>query len=350
MSSSFDAHYTPRTLAAEMADVGLELDSYPREVIDIACGDGALLSAVAARAPCAHIVGIDIDRSAAQALVRRFPYWSISTANALSSSSRSQTPAAATWGSVDLAVLNPPFSCRGQRTVPVNLDGVEIRCSPHMAFALVALQSLSPSGRMVAILPAGARRLVRDQAAWAAVDQSCVASVRSTYKRHAFPGVTASTELHVIDRRKQWAGAVELPAKPDLPCDCPQPVRGWQQIHSAVECRDGLPLVHSTHLVDGCVKTDLTVSVSSTRKLTAPAVLLPRVGKPNSSKIAVLVQSEIVLSDCVFAIPCTSLQGAEQLRARMLAAWPEIEGQYGGSCAPHLTLEGLRSVLCRLDH
>lgn len=345
-----DPHYTPSSLAVSMAAIGLERNAQPDRVVDIACGDGALLEAIAQRTKTCQVYGIDVDDSTVVSLSQRRPDWFLSTADALSPISMARSRAFDVWGMFDLSLLNPPFSCRGQRTLPVRLDGFSLRCSPHMAFVLVAISSLSLGGRLVAILPSGARRIVRDSVAWNAVDVSCTAIIRSVYPQRSFPKVSAGTELHVIDRERSWLEPAGTCAVSAEPCSCYAPIRGWLQMHSVVEDAEGPLLVHSSNLVDGEILVDSMKRVATSRSLAAPAVLLPRVGRPNRLKVTVHRSGEIALSDCVFGIPCMSIRHAERLSARLKQSWQVVEEQYKGSCAPHLTLSSLRSGLCRIEH
>lgn len=348
--TALDAHYTPLELAAAIAEVGLECMAMPNAVIDIACGDGALLEAVTQQSESTQAFGIDRDRSIVVSLARRRPSWSISTGDALSPSSVLRSHVSKMWGEIDLAVLNPPFSCRGPRTIEVTLNGSKMRCSPHMAFVLAAMSALSPTGRLVTILPAGARMLVRDESAWGLIGQSCTPAIRLRYPRGSFPKVTASTELHVIDRKGEWIAPAKLPTPPALSCNCLGPIRGWLQMHSVTDDPDGCVLVHTSNLVDGKIQMASTRRVVTWRFLSGPAVLLPRVGKPNPSKVTVHRAGAVALSDCVFAVPCTSIRQAERLRKRIRESWQVIEVRYTGSCAPHLTLSNLRAALCRIEH
>ena len=345
-----DAHYTPLELAAAIAEVGLERPAQPNAVIDVTCGNGALLEAVTQRSPATQPFGIDRDRSIAVSLARRRPNWSISTGDALSPASVARLRASRMWGEIDLSVLNPPFSCRGQRTIEVTVNGSKIRCSPHMAFVFAAMSALSPTGRLVSILPSGARMLVRDELAWSLIDRSCTSAIRFGYPRGSFPKVTASTELHVMDRKGEWTNPTRLARRPAPSCNCLSPIRGWLQMHSVTDVPGGCMLIHTSNLVNGKIEMDSMRRVATLRFLSGPAVLLPRVGKPNPSKVTVHRTGTVALSDCVFAVPCTSTRHAERLHKTIEESWQVIEDRYTGSCAPHLTLANLRAALCRLEH
>lgn len=344
-----DAYYTPPQLALAMAHVGLKRMPQPRAMIDIACGTGALLAAIADRTPTTQVLGFDLDKSIVAALVIDKPSWSISNADALSAASRSQSPISALWGQIDLAVLNPPFSCRGQRTLMVNVNGLDIRCSPHMAFVLVSIEALRSGGRLVAILPASAHTLMRDKRAWSIVDHACTTAISHRFPRGSFPRVSAATELHVIDKLHGMKDTIEDTSIESDACCCERPVRGWLQMHSLTRDSSGIHLVHTSNLVDGKIDIDFSLRVLTSRSLAGPAVLLPRVGKPDPHKVVVHHGEPIALSDCVFGVPCMSKEDAESLRYRIVESWHRFELRYGGSCAPHLTLSMLRAALCEIN-
>ena len=345
-----DPYYTPSNLAISMATLGLGNQKRPNSVLDIACGAGALLDAIMQMAGPCPIYGIDVDDSTVATLTQRRPDWLLSAADALSRVSVARSQASKMWGRFDLSVLNPPFSCRGPRTVEVVVDDFQLRCSPHMAFVLTSISALSLGGRLVAILPAGARRIVRDAAAWAAIDGACKAVIGCKNGRYSFPKVAASTEIHVIDRERSWLEPSDARFQSSEFCKCYQPVRGWLQMHSVVEDTEGPLLVHSSNLANGDILVGSMKRVVTSRSLMAPAVLLPRVGKPNRLKVAIHRSGEVALSDCVFGVPCVSIQEAERLSARLKRSWQVIEDRYTGSCAPHLTLSNLRSGLCWIEH
>lgn len=332
-----------------MARVGLEQRPVPDTAIDIACGDGALLTAVAQESPCTQILGFDLDSLTVRSLAAQRPGWSITAVDALSAAARSQSHVLGLWGEIDLAVLNPPFSCRGQRTLAPYINNLNVQCSPHMAFTLVAIEALRLGGRLVAILPAGAYTIIRDKKAWSIVQQACSISIGCSFPRGSFPGVAASTEMHVINKARELADPGDASLDTASRCKCVMPVRGWQQIHSLTESSNGIRLVHTSHLANGKIDIDRALRIKTSRSLTAPAVLLPRVGKPNPNKVAVHYGEPIALSDCVFAIPCASEFSAELLRQRIVDSWHVLEARYAGSCAPHLTLTMLRSALCEMQ-
>lgn len=92
--------FTPAALADVIARVGLAVVRRPALVLDPACGDGALLAAVQARAPGTRCVGLERDPAVARAARRRLPGARIVCADALADA---DPPAAS------LIVGNPPF-------------------------------------------------------------------------------------------------------------------------------------------------------------------------------------------------------------------------------------------------
>jgi hypothetical protein len=112
-------------------------------------------------------------------------------------------------------------------------------------------------------------------------------------------------------------------------------VRGAIPVHKATNGLAGpnWPVVHTTNLRDSRVKDIHMWLRDSHRYAAGPAVLLPRVGKPNFEKFVVYrSRQRLVLSDCVYALLCESTADAERLHGRLGGAWEEIvEKAYDGT-------------------
>lgn len=343
-----DPFYTPDSVAHELAAAGLA--SQPTAtaplVVDVAAGHGSLLAAVASIRPKAEIFGGDLDPSAVRELRRRGPDWRVGRVDALNPRSVAQSVVSAAWGTYDLAVANPPFSCRGQRTIEVTTMGSTVRCSPGVAFMLVSLSAVRTGGAVAAVLPADAAQLVRDQDAWSLIHRHALVSVGPTWARGTFAGAVPATQLVLLQRRGNGAGRVEVT---DPPATKPgvegwSLTRGWLHMHMVEADQGGVPLIHTTDLTTE-IGLDRLRRVRSGRSVTGPAVLLPRVGKPDPGKVSVLRGGPVALSDCVFAVHMPTTGSAQKLASELVDRWKAVEGAYLGPCAPHMTLARLRTVL-----
>jgi adenine-specific DNA-methyltransferase len=165
-------HYTPPELAQFMARNGLALiaDAPRVRVLDPACGDGALLAAIADAAPanCAvELVGCDLDPSALTAATRRLcsipngrVTWTLECCDFLVEAARArqsqdalldETSIEALHDPFDLVIANPPYV----RTQTLGADaarrlgeafGLAGRVDLYHAFAVAMAEALAPGG------------------------------------------------------------------------------------------------------------------------------------------------------------------------------------------------------------
>lgn len=109
---------------------------------------------------------------------------------------------------------------------------------------------------------------------------------------------------------------------------------------------DEIPLVHSTELRVNGLDLGKRQAGSGTRRVCGPAVLLPRVGQPSSSKLVYHPGgAPFAISDCVIALVCETENEAKRLHSSLLEAWALIERNYVGSCARYITVRRIASVL-----
>ena len=102
-----------------------------------------------------------------------------------------------------------------------------------------------------------------------------------------------------------------------------------------------MPFIHSTELRKAAVDISARKIKSGIRTIRGPAVLLPRVGTPNALKVAVLKDSTVALSDCVFALGCRSQKAAAALKRSILDGWSSFEKLYTGTGARYVTIAKL---------
>jgi hypothetical protein len=133
--------------------------------------------------------------------------------------------------------------------------------------------------------------------------------------------------------------------------------RGALPVHKArsmVTSRpDGIPFLHTTSISATGVVTPLNVILprGCERVIEGPCVLLPRVGNPALSKVALYEGPAAVLSDCLYSVRGTANIDVRSLYALIRASWPQFAALYGGSCAPFLRLDDLAGLAAELlDH
>jgi predicted RNA methylase len=355
MTYRLDPFFTPVTVANEL--VQCVEQSSPGLILDPAAGDGALVDAAARRWADARVVALDCDPASVRALRKRRG-WETGSCDFLSPKSRVASPhARALHGTVDLLLLNPPYSGRGYSRWLSRYEGVDVASGRAMAFVLTALSTVRDGGELVALLPSSALTSQRDEAAWELVRKFARVDVVQQYPRGTFPLGTAATVGIRMTKSMAGSEAREVAApKQARPIHVVDIVRGVVPVHEAKAA--GLSktagpgrcaFLHSTDLRSQEIAALRTVPADrfSPRAL-GPAVLLPRVGKPLAGKIVVWGGGPVVLSDCIFALTAGTLKSARHLAALIRSQFESVADSYVGSCARYLTIAALIDVLARL--
>lgn len=352
-----DQHFTPPELAAKVAEALRLGDKRFDQVADFAAGGGSLLDAAESVLAPKSVIATDLDGTVVRHLREVRSHWSIGKVDFLSHRSRAVSgPIRLAKRGVDGIVLNPPFSYRGGSYVSVRIDnGRVIRASPAMAFLLVSSGLLSRNGVIASLVPASLISSQKDEEAREYLSLIGTVDVLELYPRGSFPGVTTSLALarFQLDLTRQGRLILSMvaPRVTTIPIEV-KVTRGWRQMHMDGVRPEGsmrIPLVHTTDLRDLRSLASLQTCWSK-RVITGPAVLLPRVGRPDINKVVAVdaVEGGIALSDCVVALECRSFSDAEKVRKRIADDWDMLESSYKGSCAPYLTLRALGVVLRKL--
>lgn len=348
-----DRFYTSRSLADRLV-ASCKLKS-PLHVADFASGDGALLKAAVRKWPKIDVTAVDLDKSALQRLLACLPASSCYRSDFLklgtSGSARGcRLPANKKY---DLVLLNPPFSCRGNVSVPTSIDGKDFRTSKAMAFVGRALCRLSAEGELLAIMPSSCLSSQKDRAFRQELCKSWNLEVVEKAKSREFDGCAVTIAVIRLTRRSEKLeedvrSSLERPAKS---CGVVTVIRGTMAVSSATRFPGPVPFVHSTELANGKVKrSGLTVALSS-RVVSGPAVLLARVGRPRADKVAFKTSRQrVVLSDCVIALAADNFLSTRQLYVDIQEKWSDLELRYGGTCAPYITVDAVCEFLRHLGY
>lgn len=146
------AWYTPASLVTRMVDaalVGFDAAG-PLTVLDPACGDGRLLSALCDRATVGTAIGVDIDQVAIAAIGDE--RLDVRCGDGLGVA-WSSTDAG---GPFDLVLANPPFLSQ-MATSTTRGGSSQLGGGPYantaMEFCLAGVRALRPGGRLVILLP-----------------------------------------------------------------------------------------------------------------------------------------------------------------------------------------------------
>lgn len=357
MNPRLDQYFTPPGLAAELA-AAITLDEIGL-VGDFAAGDGELLRAASSRWPSATCVATDVDLRVVEGLRQDHPHWLVSRCDFTNGRSRGRSDALrGRKGKFDAIILNPPFSCRGGTRRSVTLNEVSLTCSPTIRFIIEATAYLRTGGQLVAIVPYGSLQSIKDSDARDLLSQMYGLKLIRTYARGGFSTCTPRT---AIIRLEGGADSSKQPLFENRPVQriylnghCPTRVsvrRGRvQKQTSPFNGPEALPLIHTTEIRASRLLESSHYVAPKYESISGPAVLLPRVGKPSPSKLAVLGSrhSQVVLSECVLAVECIDEAGAQTLFSALQTNWNSLEILYGGTCARYITVAALSDFLDRL--
>lgn len=352
-----DQYFTPPGLAAELA-AAITLDEVGL-VGDFAAGDGQLLRAASSRWPEATCVATDVDSRVVEGLRQDHPEWLIGRCDFTNGRSRGGSNVLrGRKGLFDAVILNPPFSYRGGTIRSITMNGNSLTCSPTIGFIIEATTYLRKGGQLVAIVPYGSLQSIKDHHARNLLSHKYGLKLICTYARGSFASCTPRTaiiSLEVgIDSSKQPLLEIRPVQSIFFNGHGPTQVslrRGRVQKKTAsFNGPDALPLIHTTEIRASRILESNHHVTPNYESIRGPAVLLPRVGKPSPSKIAVLssTHSQVVLSECVLAVECVNEMDAQTVFSALQNNWNSLETLYGGTCARYITVAALIDFLNQL--
>jgi hypothetical protein len=352
MSGGLDQIFTPEPIIRDM--IRSARSRNPRVIADFAAGDGGILALASRRWRDARIFANDVDCKVVRSIRLRHPSWSVSCSDVLNPRSAVCTKYAPVTGLCSLIFLNPPFSCRGAATKAVEFFGERVQCGRALSFVIWSLRMLAKDGELVAVLPLSTLTAAKDRVAWQAIRSLFDVELLGRYDRGAFQGCVPRSILVRLQRARQMRRRSKKSIAQILPLHgnamaslFVTVVRGWIPLYS-VRARTGAwrRLIHTTEMRDGVLKEEGVKAVRSASVISGPAVLIPRVGKPDRSKICVVrAGDQYALSDCVIALLTSDERDASRLYDLLLRIWPRLQNEYEGTCAPYVTLDALRRVL-----
>ena len=345
LTSDTDAYYSPGHVAEVVAQTVER--SRPKSVIDSHCGRGALLDAVEKSFPKIHCAGIDLDGNAISHLRKARPHWTLVRGDSLTWTAWEKVHRKL-GGSVDVAVLNPPFSMGQVKGIDIELDGKVIRGSLAMAHVISTIQHSSPA-RLVAILPESTMFSDMDRQGRAELELRYDVEVVAQFKSSTFRGARANSLLVGMTKRARQR-ALTLIEKTKRVSMQNTIVRGGLPCFEAVSMRLGIPFVHSTDIKDlvrGATNATLRKVRPFTRGIVSGhMVLLPRVGVPKMENIgAWFTEGDVQLSDCVIALQYCNENVAHAAAEIFQRDYEALASLYRGTGARYVTVDRLSEWL-----
>lgn len=342
-SMVFDFYPTPATIARRVA--AASSISLPKLVADFSAGDGSLLRAASDRWPSAVIIATDIQSKLVRQIKAANPTWIAGTCDfLLERSVRSCKSLAGRQGAVDLVLLNPPFSMRGQ-AVARNSRPVP---SIALRFLLRATAYASPHAEICAILPISSLYGEKDRSARLRLERDWSIHLVEKLPRGSFPGCFAEAAIVRLSR-KLSEGEERSTETPTLFSHATI-TRGRVHVHTVKPKRGGprVEFIHSTNLTNSRVSRS-GLHVDPVQVITGPAILIHRVGRPSKSKVCMLEAGRRVqLSDCVIAIQAQDREEIESIFEALMEHYATLKSAYIGTGAPFITVSRLNNLLSTL--
>lgn len=341
---NFDFHPTPRHLADRL--VGLIENSEPETIADFSAGEGSLLLSAQSRWPSALKIATDIQTSLVNNIRSSFPAWHAGRCDFLSDTSvRSCKALRDRKGTVDVILLNPPFSSANSNRKPHQGGRPP---SIALEFLERATRYASLKSEICAILPASCLHNEKDRHVRARIESTWKLEVVGHAGRRAFADCFASSSIVHMKRRDPFGDS--LTSGKQQVASGILTVRGSVHMHLAQPSNlpSAAPLVHSTNLKDGKLSGEMPTVLTS-KYVKGPAVLIHRVGRPSIDKISILPSGmRVALSDCVIALPTHRRSDSEQLKNTLVKGFQTLASAYVGTGAPFITLSRLEDVLAQL--
>jgi type I restriction-modification system DNA methylase subunit len=343
---SLDSYYTPPSVADKLVQLIPQADI--KNIADFCVGNGDLLKSAEKRWPNSKFLGLDISKNAINNLQKENNNWVLSKCDFLNPRSRNKSKVLSEYKrGFDLILLNPPFSCIGSTIHQISINDNIFTVSTSMKFLIESVKYLKKEGVLYAIMPTSVAYSQKDRKAWDFLKKHFYLKVIEKPNNVNFKGCTPNIVFISINDKSSYSvpiGFNNISNEISFPIEI---TRGKVSMYQLSEQRtEGAYVVHSTNLQDNEIINLRLKSISKTSIISGPAVLLPRVGKPIVSKIAVIPKEEsFVISDCIIAIRTQSNDTALTLRNILIENWDILKDLYKGTGAKYITIERLKEFL-----
>ncbi|HEY8658661.1 MAG TPA: methyltransferase [Hanamia sp.] len=338
-----DSFYTPKILSDKLVSyINKEIIN---SVADFCVGDGELLRSASDRWKNVKCYGTDISQTAIAETAVKHPYWHLEVKDFLDTASHKKSKILNGQNEYDLILLNPPFSYIGGVSNVVNFENIIYKVSTAMKFLTDALRYLKPNGLLYAILPSSTAYSQKDKKLWNKLEEKFNLSIleepNSNYFKGATPNIilVSMNDFNCVSRKRNL-----IKISSDVPPV--QIIRGKLSMNLLPTASGEHYLVHTTNIKNqSLVNLSLKVTHISS-KIIGPAILLSRVGNPNSIKVCLISKSETyVLSDCILAIVTENQKDARMLFKYFINNLKLLKSLYKGTGARYITIDRLKEFL-----
>ena len=350
-----DIFYTPEILADKLASLIIE-DSIT-SVIDFCVGEGNLLKAIKKKIPEVKCFGTDISEKSISLLQKTHKDWKLDICDFTNMDSIKSLKGLGDR-KYDLIVLNPPFTCKGSSIYKTTFDGVEYTTSTAMLFVTNALNFLAKNGVLYAILPSSCAYSNKDFKLWKYLREYYNLQILENPEHRYWHNCSANiiivsiggVEKREIDSNQNFDFN-------SLPIE--NISRGHLSPHEVkyVKNNDGIIFIHTTHLKNNAVISSNRIYIPKKRNgeprtceiYSGPAVLIPRVGNPNKSKICIYKKKDFFIpSDCVIVLSTKSIKKAVYVTNYLCDHWIQFKNIYQGTAAKYTTMERVFKLFGKL--
>ncbi len=338
-----DIYYTPKVLADKLVDYISKTDIYT--VVDFCVGDGELLRAASSRWPQIKCFGSDISPEAIQYTKKKHSDWKLSTFDFLDHEKQKNAQILKKKKKFDLILLNPPFSCIGGYTYSLVFNNETYSVSTALKFIGEALKYLKSDGILYAILPANVAYSQKDRKFWDVLVKFHNLSILEETNIRYFQGCVPNIILVSLNDYSKYTKFRCFP-KSRIIWKGIEIFRGKISMNNIPNGSGDYYFIHTTNLKkNSLVNFNLKVN-DNLSKITGPALLIPRVGKPSRDKICFIKENETyILSDCILAVKAPNKEVGESLFNYFFENWHEVESLYNGTGAKYTTVEKLKHFL-----
>jgi len=339
---SKDSHYTPKLLADYL--VSRIKKNNVKTVVDFCVGEGELLKAAQKKWANAKFYGNDISSQVIQLLKLKYPKWTLGNGDFLNPKSRSRIKLFKK--KFDVILLNPPFTCKGSTIHHVLFDDIEFHVSTAMVFFIESIKYLNKNGILYAILPQSIAYSQKDEKIREYLYNKYSFKIFKEKNNQEFERCSPNIILAAFNDNNIYAknitfnhiniGINHLEIK--------RGKIGMYKIKKSI--KNAMPFIHSTNLRDNKIESIKYRIKDNISKIEGPAVLINRVGQPDTRKICIIPTKKIyILSDCIIGIKTKSMKDCLLLKKSILDNWSMFSNLYKGTGAKYITIKRIKYFL-----
>lgn len=340
-----DSYYTSSELADELIDY--HNTSTPIKIYDPCLGDGELLRAALRKWTKLKLFGSDISFEAINNTNKTHKDWNLKVYDFLNDNEVDNH--LKEIGTMDMVLINPPFTCKGSTIRKVKVDGKEFTCSIAMNFIANSLKFLNKNGMMYCILPVSCCFSKKDLNIWSYLkDYRAGKILNIPNSRKLFKGCDTNVILVSIKGKIEHITKIDLTKSDNdlINIKVHSIFRGNLSVNDSIkyESEEGYYFLHTTNLINNKLDNLNKKCLKKGSIITGPAILFPRVGSPSIKKIVKIKANETyIISDCIIGLK-VNINSLNSVYKEILSNWEIVKATYIGTGAKYTTIERLEKI------